>query len=295
MNDASDSIRTPVVAGRFYESDPQRCAADAESMCAETTTIRLPAKLVGGVVPHAGWACSGRIAGLTWRTLAEHSNAKTVFLTGSVHTVNLPCPALDTHDAWQTPLGEIPVDTELRHAISQLEGYEVFDAAHTHEHALEVELPMLRHVFGDDARFVPCMIPPIPEAIGWGEALGKLLGDWHEDVLVVASSDLTHYGPGYGYTPEGSGESGYRWAHETNDRAWLDRVEHMRAVDSLVHADRHRSACGGGAVAAVIAAAGRMGATAGHTLDHTDSARELAKLGHGDRTDSVGYASIVFG
>ncbi len=284
-----------MVAGRFYEADPSRCRADAAACCGGAAGVELPGVLVGGVVPHAGWVCSGRVAGLTWRALAERSGARTVFLTGSVHTVELAGPALDTNDVWSTPLGEVEIDGALRDAIAGLDGFGVREDAHTLEHALEVELPMLLHAFGEGVRFVPCMIPPHGDAPRWGGALGGLLRGWGEGVLVVASSDLTHYGPNYGYTPAGGGEAGYAWAHGENDRGFIERVERLDAGGALAHAGANRSACGGGAVAAVVAAAKALGAERGYTLLHTDSAKELEKIGHHDRANSVGYASIVFG
>lgn len=294
---ARRSIRSPVVAGRFYEADGNRCAADAAQLCAAAPSdpIQLPEVLVGGIVPHAGWVCSGRIAGLVWRSLADRSEARTVFLTGSVHTIDLAGPALDTFDAWRTPLGEIEVDGALREAVAALDGFEVLDDAHLREHALEVELPLIQQAFGDDVSIVPCMIPPRPDAVAWGEALGDLLRDWPQPAVVVASSDLTHYGPSYGFVPAGSGEAGQRWAFEVNDRNLLDLVEAMQAERVVETSMVQRSACGGGAVAAVIAAATRLGAARGYTIEHTNSSRELARLGHVDRHNAVGYAAVVFG
>lgn len=295
MADSSPRVRMPTVAGRFYEATADRLAADAAQLTSASATVPLPDRLVGGIVPHAGWVCSGRLAGLTWRTLADHSAARTIFLTGSVHTVGLGQPALDTADRWSTPLGDVQVDAGLREAIAGLDGFDVDDAAHRHEHALEVQLPMLLRVFGEGVGFVPCMIPPTQQAGAWGEALGGLLADWSEPVLVVASSDLTHYGPNYGYEPHGVGEAGYRWAHQVNDRKLLDEVERLDPGAAVERAECDRSACGGGAIAAVLAAAAKLGAGRGYVLDHSDSTRELAPLGYDDPSNSVGYAAVVFG
>jgi AmmeMemoRadiSam system protein B len=291
------TLRQPVVAGRFYEADANRCAADAAQLCAADPFEgrSLPDALFGGIVPHAGWVCSGRIAGLVWRALAERSSARTVFLTGSVHTIDLPGPALDSFERWRTPLGDIEVDAALREAIEQLDGFETIDDAHVGEHALEVELPLIQQAFGDELSIVPCMIPPHIDAANWGNALGELLLGWPAEVLVVASSDLTHYGPSYGFTPAGVGEQGRRWAHDDNDRSLLDRVEMMRTEGLVERSVADRSACGGGAIAAVTAAASRLGAERGYVLEHTDSTTELAKIGHADPNNSVGYAAVVYG
>jgi len=291
----SGGVRQPVVAGRFYAEQPAQCQADAARLTA--APVHLPpgaGRLIGGIAPHAGWICSGRVAGLTWRGLAEHSDARTVFLTGSVHTVDLSHPALDTADAWAIPGDTVAVNDDLRRAVAGLDEFAVFDRAHTHEHALEVQLPLMRAAMGEDVTFVPCMIPPQESAIRWGEALGQLLLDWPEPVALVASVDLTHHGPAYGFTPHGPGEAGYHWAHRENDAALLAHLGHLDARAAFDHACHHQSSCGPGALAAFLTAARVLGARRGHVIEQTDSVRELAALGHTDITNSVGYAAALF-
>ncbi|MDH3584963.1 MAG: AmmeMemoRadiSam system protein B, partial [Phycisphaerae bacterium] len=144
-------------------------------------------------------------------------------------------------------------------------------------------------------RIVPCMIPPSADAVDWGASLGRLLADWPEPVGVIASSDLTHYGPNYRFAPQGVGEEGRRWAHEVNDRRILDLIEQMDAPAVVPEAQTNRSACGGGAIAATMTAVQQMGATRGYLLEHSDSVSELARVGQRDPSNSVGYAGIVFG
>lgn len=288
-------VRQPVVAGRFYEADPARLAEHARRLTDAALPTGLPERVLGAMAPHAGWVCSGRIAGLALRALAERSDAATVFITGSVHTVDLKAPALDDADAWATPLGEVEVDHELREALAGLSDFGEMDGAHRYEHALEVELPLMQVLWAERLKIVPCMIPPSPEATAWGEALGELLRDWHEPVALLASSDLTHYGPNYGFTPAGLGEGGRRWALDENDKALLDRIAALDPQGALRQATQRHSACGGGAIAATLAAAGIMGATAGHILEHTDSTGELQPLGYDDPNNSVGYAAAVWG
>ena len=270
-------------------------SADAAQLTSTPAEVDLPARLVGAIAPHAGWVCSGRVAGLVLRALADQSDAVTFFLTGSVHTMELTRPALSEADRWQTPLGEVAVDVELRDALAAVDGFELNEDPHRYEHALEVQLPLMQHLWGERLRIVPCMIPPVSEATDWGAALGDVLRDWPEPVVMLASSDLTHYGPNYDYQPAGPGAEGYRWAHEVNDRALIDRMVAMRADRIVAQAAADRSACGGGAIAAVMAASARLGAQSGYLLEHTDSTRELAPLGYGDEHNSVGYAGIVFG
>jgi AmmeMemoRadiSam system protein B len=232
------------------------------------------------------------VAGLTYAALRPRTRATTFLITGSVHTVRMDRPTLDPHDAWHTPLGDVPLDTALRDAIAELPDVLTDANAHTHEHSLEVQLPLMQHVFGDALRFVPCLVPPHPDAARWGAAIGRLLKDWPEPVAVIASSDFTHYGPNYAFNPGGYGEVGYRWAHD-NDRRLLDIIERYD-IDAVVpESNRRHNACGGGAIAATLAACRQLGATAGHTVEHTDSTRELTPLGYGDANNSVGYASVL--
>jgi len=288
-------IRSPVAAGRFYEGDAQRCASQARALCAPSAGAAVPDVLYGAMVPHAGWAFSGRTAGIALAALAAHTDARTIVLTGSVHTVDLKQPALDSAEAWATPRGETAVDIELRDAIAQLDDFASRDDAHRFEHSLEVQLPLMQMVNGEGLKIVPCLIPPRPEATAWGEALGRLLRDWPVPTAVIASSDLTHYGPNYGFIPRGADNAGSRWAHETNDRELLDLIERLDGEAALAHALEHRSACGGGAIAATISACRIMGAQRGYLLDHTDSAQVAAGQAWGDTANSVGYAAVVFG
>ncbi len=284
------------MAGRFYEADPSRCSSDADRFCAEPLRYvdRAPQQVHAAIVPHAGWVCSGRIAGGTFRAIESRTKARTFVITGSVHTMPLPQPALDAADLWRTPLGDVLVDTSLREALRKLDGMAVHDEAHQHEHSIEVNLPLMQHVF-DDFRIVPCMIPPHAEAVSWGQALGELLSQWHEPVAMICSIDLTHYGPNYAFTPEGLGEHGRTWAHAVNDRRLLELIEQMQAEQIVSETETHRSSCGGGAIAATVAAARVMGATRGVVLEHTDSSYELASIGHDDPNNSVGYAGVVLG
>lgn len=296
MSRTYTKVRPPAVAGRFYDDDASRCAEDAARLCRPPQSpADLPRTLYGGIVPHAGWICSGRIAGMTWATLAARTSARTVVLTGSVHTLAVQYPALDTADAWATPMGPIGVDVQLREALNRLDGFDPLDVAHQHEHSLEVELPMIAASFGEGVMIVPCLIPPVDEAADWGRAIGRLLIDWPQPVIMVASSDLTHYGPNYRFTPFGEGDKGTRWAHDVNDRELLDEIEALRAESIVRLTSRHHNACGGGAIAATMAACAELGAARGIVLEHTDSIRELAKVGYTERANSVGYAGVVFG
>ncbi|MAE62443.1 MAG: AmmeMemoRadiSam system protein B [Planctomycetaceae bacterium] len=296
MIDHASNIRAPAVAGRFYEADADRLRADARRFTPDPPDdLALPQALHGALVPHAGWVCSGRIAGTVYRALAKRTAARTLVLLGAVHTVRLDGPALENADAWHTPIGLAQIDADLRRILAAIPGFASFDMAHQYEHSLEVQLPLILEAFGPDTKIVPCLIPPHPNAPDWGRAIGQTLAGQTHPILVIASSDLTHYGPNYNFTPQGAGRTGIDWAANVNDARLLQLIEQMDP-DAIVHdTQQHHSACGGGAIAAMIAAVQQLGANHAVTLEHTNSARELAPLGHTDDNNAVGYAGVVFG
>jgi AmmeMemoRadiSam system protein B len=113
------------------------------------------------------------------------------------------------------------------------------------------------------------------------------------DAAVLGSTDLTHYGPQYDFTPGGTGSGGLEWASQ-NDARVLELIESMEAEKVIAETAAHHNACGGGATAATIAACSAMGATAGRTLKYTTSAEVMREVYSQQSDDSVGYAAVVF-
>ncbi len=299
MTKSDQQVRPPAVAGRFYEADPTRCSEDATHFCTLDEDVsaggELPAHVHGAIVPHAGWVCSGRIAGKTLAALSERTNANTFILTGSIHTMAVLLPTLETADAWATPLGPIEVDTRLRDAMASLKDFTQLDMAHQYEHSLEVQLPLMQTALNREFRIVPCLIPPHPNAHIWGESLGQLLKDWSDPVALIASTDFTHYGPNYQFSPHGDGDAGIEWAHEVNDARLLEMIREMQYQSIVAETQANKNACGGGSIAATLAACKQLGAERAFLLEHSNSTRELDHLGHADHQNSVGYAGMLIG
>ena len=113
-------------------------------------------------------------------------------------------------------------------------------------------------------------------------------------IVAIGSTDLTHYGPRYGFTPMGVGSESLQWAHEVNDRQFIDLAVGLEPERLLANALENGNACGPGAAAAAVSAAKRLGARKGVLLAHTNSNEVmLREMGTASR-DSVGYAAIVF-
>ena len=287
-------IREPAVAGRFFPGDERGCRKEVRSLSPDDMALTPGAKRVcGGIVPHAGWLFSGRVAAEVLRAISLSAEPRTYVVFGAMHRTWGVRTLLYPRGAWSTPLGTIDVDEELASAVAGacLQVAED-EAAHRDEHSIEVQLPFIQE-YSPGARFVPLLVPSTPEAVEVGRCIGEAVGRLG-NVVFVGSSDLTHYGPRYGFTPQGTGEEALRWAKEVNDRRLIDLLREMDAEQTVERARKEMSACGAGALAATIAACRESGATQGRLLTHTTSAEVVRRIGGGLEDDAVGYAGVVF-
>lgn len=290
-------IRKPVVAGQFYSGSRKGCLAEVHQCIDEGGSFihDLPHSIVGGIVPHAGWTFSGDMAAAVFSAIKRvNGHVDTFILFGAVHCHMGKSPAVYDQGNWETPLGVVEIDTDLAAAIvADTEG--ISDCQmHGTEHSIEVQVPFIQEIF-PGAKIVPVMVPPCVGAVEFGVAVGKIIAKASKKrIICIASSDLTHYGPRYGFSPAGVGQDGIRWAKEVNDAHFIELALAMRADELLVNGIEDTSACGPGAVAAAVGAAGELGIGAGTLLGHTDS-NEIMMRKYGESSDeSVGYAGIVF-
>ena len=182
-------VRRAAVAGQFYQNDAVNLRSTIEAYLADVSTgfSGIPKALIA---PHAGFVYSGPIAASAYATLQTIRNKiNRVVLLGPCHRVAVQGLALSEADAFETPLGEIQTDIDAISQIIDLPQVQVFEATHTREHSLEVQLPFLQ-VMLDDFKLVPLVVgQSTPEDVA--EILDILWGD--EETLVVISSDLSHY------------------------------------------------------------------------------------------------------
>lgn len=289
-------IRKPIVAGQFYPASKMAATAGVdECLVTHINANELPAKIIGGVVPHAGWVCSGQVAGRVFQAVKARQEVDTFVLFGAVHRIGSSKAAAYTAGGWETPLGTVAIDEQLASKIvmdSNL--FRAEPGAHDQEHSIEVQVPFIQRVF-PKAKILPIMVPPTLCAPEVGVAVAAKIRELGINAVCLGSSDLTHYGPSYRFSPEGFGQGGIRWAYEVNDRGLLDCVEKMDPRAVLEYASAHQAACGAGAIAAAIGCAKELGATVVKILDHTNSYEVLKKRFGESGEDAVGYAGIIFG
>jgi AmmeMemoRadiSam system protein B len=256
-------VRLPAVAGSFYPADPAVLAQEvAESLAAAVPAAEgAPPKAV--IAPHAGYVYSGPTAGYAYAPVAAlRSVVSRVVVLGPAHRVWVRGLAASSAEAFETPLGRVPVDREAVEGVCALSQVRIDDRAHAAEHSLEVQLPFLQHVLGDFSL--------VPLAVGDAtdeeveEVLDALWGG--AETLIVVSSDLSHY---YDYATAKRLDAATCRAIEALEPEWLDG----------------ESACGRVPIRGLLLAAQRHGLAA-HTLDLRSSGDTA-----GDRTRVVGYGA----
>ncbi len=287
-------LREPYRAGMFYDAAPEACRRHVERLLAAAELPDdLPDRPVGGIVPHAGWSYSGTLAAKTFKALLARGGIATVVLLGADHTGNVRKGEVFDQGAWRSPLGDAEIDEPLARAVIDAgDACRANPDAHAGEHSLEVQVPIVQ-VLAPEARILPVAVPPIPAAVGVGQAVADAVGDRAGEVVLVGSTDLSHHG-GHFPAPGGRGEVGERWTR-ANDRRMIDLMTAMDAEAVIGEAADRHNACGAGAIAATLAACRALGATAGTLLEYTNSYTIIHEKAPYELDDTtVGYASVVF-
>jgi len=285
-------IRATTVVGQFYPSDRTECARAVEQAMGQHQPLAAE-RVFGGIAPHAGWIFSGACAGYLFSALRDQSYCPdTVVLFGAVHYPGVSTASAYGSGAWRTPLGDLAVDAELAQAAldSDRDGLLVDEPrAHAREHAIEVQLPFVRFCW-PDVCILPVAVTPSRSAETVGRTIASSAQSLGREIVVVGSSDLTHYGPRYGMAPAGIGQPALDWTH-ANDRGLLDEAVAMRPEGVLRQASTQHNACGAGAIAATIACCRELGAEQGRLLHYTTS-HEVYPMGRA--SDLVGYGAVAY-
>lgn len=256
-------IRATAVAGMFYPSDPAELAAEVERYLDNATSFDLSPKAM--IVPHAGYIYSGPVAASAYAMLpASKHHIKRVVVIGPDHRIGFRGIAAPSSQAFQTPLGQIPVDREAIEQLSDL--VDISDNAHAKEHSIEVQLPFLQAVLGDGFSIVP-LVASVVSADRIAEIIRQLWGG--DETLFIISSDLSHY-------------HDYHTAKKL-DGATSRAIEEMRA-EKLTGED----ACGYRGIQGFMMVAQEKGLKE-VTLDVRNSAETVGSGG-----PVVGYGAYVF-
>jgi MEMO1 family protein len=270
-HEGNPNKRQPGFAGSFYPAQREALIREVETHIDQNIK---KSPVVGIVAPHAGFIYSGDVAGAVYSRIEIPD---TVILVGPNHTGHGEAVAVMTEGTWSMPMGEIPIDQELANAICIETVIAKQDAsAHQFEHSLETQLPFLQY-FKSKFKIVPICIKriKISSCKELSEGIVRAVTRLNKSVLLVASSDMTHY--------------------ESHDRATLkDRM----AITCIQKLDPHGlfetvrsekiTMCGVNPVTIMLLCSAKLGATEAQLVKYMTSG-EVS----GDMEKVVGYAGMI--
>ena len=285
-----DHVRPPSVAGLFYPGDPGHLAVTISELLDAADTTRRSSGIRALLVPHAGYAYSGKTAGSAYGLLDHGERITRVILLAPSHHVGFRGVDPGIYAAFETPLGRIPVMQETERALHRiLPDLVSFSAeAHADEHALEVQLPFVQTTC-PNAAVLPLLCGACrDEDLARLEAGLTNLIPADEETLWIVSSDLTHFGPAFGYVP-------FR-DHVFRRLEELDRgaLAFCLAKDPVGFRDYLRrtgmTLCGAVPLELLLRIMNRIGPDWRGDIVAYATSGEL----EGDTTHSVGYAAMTF-
>lgn len=276
----NNEIRQPAVAGSFYPGEPSRLAKTIAEMLAKAEKPSIPGDIIGLIAPHAGYIYSGPVAAYAYKAIQGMEYSDVIVIAPS-HVEAFAGAAVYPGDAYATPLGNIEINKELSSKIASYSKLiKLSDLGHRSsyrggEHSLEVQLPFLQTML-EDFRLVAIVVgsQDMKTCQDLAESIVKACPE-RNDVLIVASSDLSHF-------------------HDYETAIKLDsRVEEL--VNSYDYNQLFKEleqqkieACGGGPIITLMMATEKMGASDIKVVKYANSGDVT-----GDRSAVVGYLSAV--
>ena len=258
--------RSAAVAGRFYPDDPAELATMVDDFIAAHSVTNAAAPPKALIVPHAGYPFSGPVAGSGYAHV-HGACIERVVMFAPAHRWPVAGLALPAATAFETPLGPVRIDVEAIEQALRFDFVHTIDAAHSQEHAIEVQLPFLMRCLPPDFTLVPFVVGRATPA-QVTEVMESLWGG--PETLIVISSDLSHF-------------------HDYDAAQTLDAATSKAIEDLSPKALHEGGACGQVSIQALLAAAQQRGLSA-RTVDLRNSGDTA-----GGRDEVVGYGAYVIG
>jgi len=265
-------IREPAVAGHFYPANPHELGEYVRSFYSPDRSLLAA---MGIVAPHAGYPYSGAVAGAIYSAVQL---PRRFIILGPNHTGRGAALSLHPGGEWRTPLGPAAVDDELnRRIVQECKGVALDSQAHSREHSIEVQIPFLQEARKQDLGFAAICVgtADYDSLISLGHGLARVIQAMPDPVLLVASSDMSHFETA-------------KIAAEKDSSA----IEKMLGLDPKglyrTIIEKKVSMCGFAPAVAVLTACVDLGATAGRLIRYANSGDVS-----GDYHRVVGYAGIA--
>ncbi len=274
-------------AGSWYPGNLDECKSQIKQFLKEDKQ-HLNKNFTGGIVPHAGWYFSGSLACRVINALQSPLKPFDVFVIFGMHMHLQSSPCILADGAWETPLGDLEIHAKLAEAMSETAGMNVLDPfSFPDENTIELQLPFIKYFF-PETFIVPVGVPPSPAAEQIGISAVRSAEKLGLHICVLGSTDLTHYGMNYGFTPAGSGRKAIDWVVNDNDRKAVNAIKSMEPSAIISEGLENHNICCSGAVAAAASAAKKLGAVRATEIDYTTSYEKSPG------ESFVGYTGILF-
>jgi AmmeMemoRadiSam system protein B len=280
------SRRERILPRGWYPVDRKECQKEIKSFVTGwSPPPALSGASLGGIIPHAGWYFSGKLAARVMCALKSAKEVDVVVLYGG-HMGPQEPPRFVMDEACETPLGDLTVDLDLTgDLMKRVDGKK--ESSSSGDNTIEIQLAMVKYFF-PHARLIAVRSPHSLKAVALGQEIAKISQEKKISILALGSTDLTHYGPNYGFITKGVGASAVEWVKKENDKGFIDEAIKMDAEGLLKHAAEHDSACSAGAAAAAVSTCKALGSEKGLLVDYYTSYDIMPDASF------VGYAGIVY-
>ncbi len=273
-------------AGRWFPANPRELRQAVADYVDDAETTPPPGRVVAVIVPHAGYLYCGPVAGEAFHLLKDRKDIRRVIILAFSHSYPVQGISVLDVEAYETPLGDVPVDRDAVKSLLARKPFTTIERAHVLEHSDENQLPFLQTVLGSDFKLVSLFVGHVSESdLDRAAAAIQPLLDPH--TVLVVSSDFTHYGEAYGFAP--FKESDARTGMRKLDHGAIEKIcekDHAGFRDYIQ--ETGATICGVQPISLLLKVLPPE--AEGHSLTYQTSADVMG----GDYELAVGYAAIAF-
>lgn len=275
----SNRIRKRRLPSGWYPDNPSEIKSFISNVLGEYSQNDRNNKAI--IVPHAGWSFSGSLAVRAINSL--EANPDVVVVIGG-HLAPGSYLHYSPEDIFETPLGNLPAEKDF---ISRLGSKLILEEDLSSDNTVEVLIPIVKY-FNPNSKIVWLRIGSGKESIELGTLIYQIALDLQQKTVVIGSTDLTHYGNNFRFSPVGSGPDAVSWVKCKNDREIIDKMLNLDCKGVLESANSNYSACSSGGASAAMHFAELSGVSSGKLIDYFTS------YDISPSESFVGYAGIGF-
>ncbi len=281
--------RKALFSGSWYPGSSSECEKEIRKFLNEYDTSSFSERsFSGAIVPHAGWYFSGSIACNVINLLKDENHVDVIVVYG-MHLHPSSSNYIMAEGAWETPFGDLEIEKQVAEKITEKFSFNIETPDYfTQDNTIELQLPFIKYFF-NEAKIIPIGVPPTEQSLEIGKSVVQITKELGLRTKIVGSTDLTHYGSNYEFTPKGSGKKAIDWVKKENDRNAINAMLEMNPEGVIQSALSSQNACCAGAAATAISSSKALGA---------QKAEEVAYATSYDKSPGesfVGYVGMVFG